>query len=135
MSAAPPNPILSRQLHLSECIESSLDGIVVFDQQYRLVIWNPAMERITGINRQEVLGHSAFDLFPFLKKIGADKQFEAVMTGQSVVADRVPFSFPATGRRGFAQAHYSPMRDEHGNVVGGLTIIRDVSAQKRTHDR
>src|SRR5581483_4893927 len=38
-------------------------------------------------------------------------------------------------RRGFAQAHYSPLRDERGRVVAGLTIIRDVSAQKRTHDR
>jgi PAS domain S-box-containing protein len=136
MSAAPPNPILSRHLHVSErVIESSLDGIVVFDSQSKLVVWNPAMERVTGITRQDVLGHSAFDLFPFLKKIGAHKHFDAVLAGESVVADRVPYSFARTGRRGFAQAHYSPLRDERGEVVAGLTIIRDVSAQKRTHDR
>ena len=73
MSAAPPNPILSRQLHLSDrVIESSLDGIVVFDSQLKVSVWNPAMERVTGIFRQDVLGHNAFALFPFLKKFGAD---------------------------------------------------------------
>ena len=51
------------------------------------------------------------------------------------MADRLPYRFAATGRRGFAQAHYSPLRDERGAVVAGLTIIRDVTAQKRTHDR
>src|SRR4051812_36861786 len=117
LSAAPPNPILSAGLHLSErIIESSLDGIVVFDKHFRLVVWNPAMEQITGISRQEALGQSALELFPFLKKIEAEKHFAAVLAGESVVADRLPYRFAATGRRGFAQAHYSPLRDERGAV-------------------
>src|SRR5205807_5368381 len=65
----------------------------------------------------------------------AEQQFAAVLAGESVVADHVPYRFAATGRSGFAQAHYSPLRDERGKVVAGLTIIRDVTAQKRTHDR
>ena len=93
------------------------------------------MERITGISRQDALGQSALDLFPFLRQIEVEKHFAAVLAGESVVADCLPYRFAATGRRGFAQAHYSPLRDERGKVVAGLTIIRDVTAQKRTQDR
>src|SRR5262249_1494559 len=80
MSSASPNSILSRRLDLSErVIESSLDGIVVFDNEFKLVVWNPAMEVVTGIHRQDVLGHNALVLFPFLRKIGAEKHFQSVL--------------------------------------------------------
>jgi PAS domain S-box-containing protein len=136
MSIAPPNPTLLPGLLLQErIIQSMLDGVVVFDRQYRFLVWNPAMERVTGISREQTLGRNALELFPFLREIGAEKHFQAVLSGESVVADRVPYSLPSSKRRGFAQAHYSPVRDQDGNVVAGLTVIRDVSAQKRTHDR
>ncbi len=136
MSAADPNPMLSPHLHLSErVIESSFDGIVVFDGRYRFVVWNPAMERLTGISRNEALGQNALELFPFLKQMGAEQHFQTVLAGESVVVESAPYAFPATRRRGFLDAHYCPLRDETGRVVAGLTIIRDVTAQKRSHDR
>jgi len=136
MSAAPPNPALYPDLHLWErIIESSVDGIVVFDSKYRFVVWNPAMERVTGITRHEMLGQNALEVFPFLKEVGAERHLKAVLAGESAVADLLPYYFPGTGRRGYAQAHYSPLRDETGAVVAGLTILRDGTAQRRTHER
>src|SRR5690242_14524769 len=136
MSAAPPNPARYPDLHLwGRVIESSVDGIVVFDRHYRFVVWNPAMESVTGISRQEVLGQNALEVFPFLKELGAERHLEAVLAGESVVADLLPYYFAASGRRGYAQAHYSPLRDDAGAVLAGLTILRDVTAQRRTHDR
>ena len=78
---------------------------------------------------QEVLGRALLDIFPFLREIEARKHFEAVLAGESVVADPLPYRFAASGRRGYAQAHYSPLRDEQRQVVAGLTMIRDVTAQ------
>ena len=136
MSAAPPNPVPYPDLHLWErIIESSVDGIVVFDTQYRFVVWNPAMERVTGVERRAVLGRNVLDVFPFLKDLGAERHLKSVLAGDSVVADLLPYYFPSTGRRGYAQAHYSPLRDNTGTVVAGLTTIRDVTAQRRTHER
>jgi PAS domain S-box-containing protein len=136
MSAAPPNPVPYPDFHLWErIIESSVDGIVVFDRHIRFVVWNPAMERVTGIARHETIGRNVLEVFPFLKELGAERHLKAVLAGESVVADLLPYCFADTGRRGYAQAHYSPLRDETGAVVAGLTVIRDVTAQRRTHER
>ncbi|NJR64858.1 MAG: GAF domain-containing protein [Leptolyngbyaceae cyanobacterium CRU_2_3] len=56
-------------------INSSADGILAVDQDCRYTVWNPAMEQMTGINRQAVMGRSAFEVFPFLKQIGEDQFF------------------------------------------------------------
>ena len=66
MSAAPPNPVLSPDLRLWErVVESSVDGIVVFDRNYRFLAWNPAMERVTGIPRHQMIGQNVLEVFPF----------------------------------------------------------------------
>ena len=115
---------------LERLIASSVDGVLAFDHECRYTVWNPGMERISGVPAAEALGRVAFDVFPFLVEIGEDAHFHAVMAGQTVVADDRPFSVPGTGREGFFEAHYSPLRDERGLVVGGLGMIRDITERK-----
>ena len=47
-------------------IDSSLDGILAYDREYRYTLWNPAMERLSGMPAAAVLGRSALELFGFL---------------------------------------------------------------------
>lgn len=123
---------LVRQKEFSErLINSSMDGILAFDQECRYTLWNPAMERISGVPKEQVLGQRAFDVFPFLLEIGEDEYFHAALAGRSVVATDRPFYVPETGRTGFFEGYYSPIRDEVGQVVGGLAIIRDITERKR----
>jgi PAS domain S-box-containing protein len=64
-------------LHLAErkfrgLIDKSHDGIMLVDEQGRLIEWNPAMEQFTGLPRDSVLGQLAWDV-----------QFEALTGGKS----------------------------------------------------
>ena len=123
---------LRREKEFSESlINSSIDGIIAFDHEYRYTVWNPGMERITGIKREEALGRCAFDLFPFLKEIGEDKYFSAALEGRSVVAKDRRYTVPQTGQEGFFEGHYSPLHDESGEIVGGLATIMDVTRRKQ----
>jgi len=56
-------------------INSSVDGILAFNKNYHYTLWNPGMERISGVNKTDVIGKLAFDVFPFLKETGVDKFF------------------------------------------------------------
>jgi len=47
-------------------VEQSFDGIAILDEENRYVEWNGAMERITGIPRDEVLGQFYWDVQPRL---------------------------------------------------------------------
>src|ERR1041384_7766584 len=119
-----------QDLFLKCLLEANVDGIIAFDSEFRYTTWNRAMERISGVKREEVLGKNAFDLFPCLKETGEDKYYFEALAGRSVVAENRPYVIPQSGRNGFFDGYYSPRHDENGNVVGGVAIIRDVTERK-----
>lgn len=101
-----------------------------FDREYRLIAWNKAMERGSGLGREEVLGQNLFELFPFLKEVGSDHNYAAALAGNATVAKGRSYFIPETSRQGFYEGHYLPLRagDE---VVGGVAIIHDITEQQR----
>jgi PAS domain S-box-containing protein len=115
-------------------INSSFDGILAFDRECRYTVWNPGMERISGVKEEVCLGRCAFEVFPFLKEIGEDRYFYDALAGQTVVAKDRPYIVPETGRQGFFEGYYSPLHNEAGEIVGGLAIIRDITERKQAED-
>ena len=112
-------------------IHSSMDGILAFDRHCRYTVWNPGMERISGVSKEQTLGKCAFVVFPFLKTTGEDKYFLDTLAGKTVVATDRPYVVPETGRQGFFEGHYSPLYGKLGEVTGGLVIVRDITERKR----
>ncbi|MFX1260391.1 MAG: PAS domain S-box protein, partial [Promethearchaeota archaeon] len=113
-------------------INSSVDGILAYDLEYNYTIWNPGMERISGIKKENVLGKYAFDVFPFLKEIGEDQFFYDSIKGKRVIAKDRPYKIPETGIEGFFEGYYSPLYDETSKIIGGVAIIRDISERKNS---
>lgn len=118
-----------------QVIEGSVDGIVAFDREFRYTLWNPAMTRITGVPAEEVLGRVAFEAFPFLQDSVERQLFPRILDGESVITDQRPFRIDGRGRSGWYEAHYSPVRDAAGAVVGGLGVVRDVTGWKELVER
>lgn len=114
-------------------IGSSIDGILAFDRECRYTVWNPAMEHISGISASETLGNCAFEVFPFLKEIGEDWYFFEALAGRCAVARDRRFTIPSTGRSGFFEGHYVPLRNAQNEVIGGIGIIRDITELKEVH--
>jgi PAS domain S-box-containing protein len=119
-----------QDLFLKCLLEANVDGIIAFDRECRYTTWNRAMERISGVKRENVLGKCAFDLFPCLKETGEDKYYFEALASKSVVAENRPYVIAQSGRHGFFDGYYSPRHDENGEVVGGVAIIRDVTDRK-----
>jgi PAS domain S-box-containing protein len=118
------------QLFLKCLLEANVDGIIAFDREYRYTTWNRAMERISGVKREDVLGKCAFEIFPCLQETGEDQFYRDALAGRSVVGDNRPFTGGPKGRRGYFDGYYSPRHDENGEVIGGVAIIRDVTDRK-----
>lgn len=116
---------------LTSLLDASVDGLLAFDRECRYTAWNGAMERLSGLHKEEVLGRCAFDLFPFLKATGEDQYFFDALAGRNVVAHDRPYTITATGREGFFDGHYSPLYGQSGEVVGGVAVIRDITARRR----
>jgi PAS domain S-box-containing protein len=123
-----------REKEFSErLINSSVDGILAFDRDCLYTVWNQAMERISGIRREETIGKCAFDVFPFLKESGEDQFFHDALAGKTVVANDRPYKTRA-GREGFFAGHYSPLSSESGEIIGGLALIRDITESKAAEE-
>ena len=113
-------------------VECSADGVIAYDVNYRVLLWNSAMERYAGKSKEEVLGQNLFALFPFLREIGDDRRLAAALRGETVTAEERVSVRPDTGQLGFFTAQYSPLRSASGAVVGGLAVIRESVAAAET---
>ena len=96
---------------LTQLLDSSVEGILAFDRDFRYIEWNKAMERISGLKRADVLGKCAFDVFPFIEETGEDKYLRAASPENRTTSDNRPYVVPETGRQGFFKAYYSPLLD------------------------
>jgi PAS domain S-box-containing protein len=115
-------------------VQSSMEGILAFDREGRYTVWNAALERIFGVNDLERLGNKASDLCPFFHLTGGLNCYHDALAGKGVLAADVPYVLTETRKQVFLDAHFSPLLDEEGKIIGGLAIIRDVTERKRAED-
>lgn len=116
-------------------VESSVDGILAFDNEYRYTMWNRAMEKISGKPSEEVVGRVAFELFPFLKEVGEDECFYKSLAGETVTTEERIYTIPETGRQGYFKGIYSPIRNNSGEIIGGLGVIREITERKQMEEK
>lgn len=45
-------------------LESIGDSFYAFDKEYKVTYWNPTVEKLTGVKREEILGKSIWDFIP-----------------------------------------------------------------------
>jgi two-component system cell cycle sensor histidine kinase/response regulator CckA len=121
---------LRRERQFSErLIESSVDGILAFDRDFVYTLWNPGMERLTGLARHDVLGRKAFQVVPFWTESGEDVFYRQALEGEIVVAkDR---RYRVGDREVFFEGYYSPLRSQNGEIIGGLAVLRDITEKKQ----
>lgn len=122
------------EFFLRQFLDASVEGILAFDRDCRYTAWNLAMERISGMRSEDVIGKSAFDVFPFLKETGEDKCFHAALAGVSSSSDNTPYTVPETGRQGFFKGYYSPLRNQLNEIVGGIAVIHDITESTRARE-
>lgn len=124
----------SQQEITERLIHSCVDGILAFDTRCRYIIWNPAMERISGMTADECLGRVTSEVFPFMQQTGLDQFHRGALAGKTSVVEDHPYKVPESGKQGIVDCRYSPILDADGAVVGGMGVVRDVTARKAVQD-
>jgi len=123
-------------------IEQSYDGVMLTDHKGRINIWNKSMERITGIQLEEIQGHYLWDLTNNLiqSRQGSEitpgrikDEFTAMLTNQSSFAIdpplELPIHLPGSGEERYIQNVTFPIHTSSGIILGSIT--RDVTQAKR----
>jgi PAS domain S-box-containing protein len=120
---------LNRQILLSV-----QEGIVVHDRELRYEVWNPFMERMTGLASRDVLGKHPLDVLPFLRESEAYANIQRALLGEVSSSLDITYSVPETGQAGWCDGDFAPLRNEKGEIVGAIVTVRNVTERKRREE-
>ena len=112
-------------------IASVQEGVVVYDRHLRYQIWNPFMERISGLPAANVIGRLPLEVFPLLRESGVMERLERALAGETPGAVDFPYTVPETGRSGWTSDASSPLRNTEGEVIGVIATVRDITERKQ----
>lgn len=115
---------------LKKLIGSSNDGIVATDRDFKIVVFNPAAEKIFGYRQDEVMENkTALDLFPeeiarpFQEKAGSPAGAGEILALETTItaSDQTPIPV------GFA----GTLLYENGRMMGSVAFFQDLREVKR----
>lgn len=116
-----------------DVISGCSDGVLAIDTEMRYIIWNPAMERISGMSAEKTLGKHCVEVFPFLKEIGEDSRMLRSLQGERVLSENRHFITDA-GREGYFNGIYSPIRADNGTILAACGVITDATERALLQD-
>jgi PAS domain S-box-containing protein len=125
---------LSKRLaEIAAIVESSDDVIISKDLNGIITSWNAAAMRVFGYSAEEIVGSSILKLIP--EHLHSDEPviIERIRAGNRIEHFET-VRLTRDGRLIDVSVTISPVKDEHGKVIGASKILRDISGRKRLEE-
>jgi PAS domain S-box-containing protein len=118
-------------------IEQSNEGVLILDEEGRIIEWNASSEQITGLARQEAIGNYYWEVQDHFVRPGKHNQqiidrskaliLKALRTGRSQIFNRTLDAeiILADGTRRYLRQTVFPIKTEKGFRLGG--VARDIT--------
>lgn len=129
--------ITSRKSYEKDLIESknlfqmvfnnSAASIIVANQEDRIVAWNPFAEKMLALSKSELFNRETKELYP-VKEWRKLKGYRT--KGKGIISDLETKILRSDGLELDANLSVSVLNDAEGNVIGTVSIIRDITSQK-----
>jgi PAS domain S-box-containing protein len=116
-------------------VKNSIDGVLVYDRQLKIAEFNPALEKMFGKKKSDVIGKEITEVLPFLNETGEKRFYEQVLKGLSLMVPEMSYKVDETGKKGYYSANYSPVSTEEGTVTGGLVVIHEITKRKFAEEK
>ncbi|MFA5189905.1 MAG: PAS domain S-box protein [Verrucomicrobiia bacterium] len=138
----------AQQRQLIDIIEFLPDATLAIDKEGRVIIWNKAVEEMTGIPAAEMIGRTGYahtmafheEAKPQLVDLALEDHEEVVSRYSKIIreGDTLAAEVFCRGlhdKKGawvFAKA--SPLHDQSGKVVGAIESVRDITRRKQAEE-
>ena len=141
--------LASANQRLVNIIDFLPDATFVIDCQGKVVAWNRAIEELTGIAKQDILGLGYYAYaFPFwgeprpllidlvtanfseIRRYYPSAELKGVILQAEVFIDRL-----RRGQGVYALISASPLYDHAGGLVGAIETVHDISNRKRAEEQ
>ncbi len=115
---------------LAAIVDSSEDAIISKDLNGIVTSWNPQAERLFGYKKEEMIGRSILTIIPPELHHDEERILSQIKSGNKIDHFET-VRVAKSGEKIDVSLSISPVRDEHGNIVGAAKIARDVRESKK----
>ncbi|MBF0309677.1 MAG: PAS domain S-box protein [Magnetococcales bacterium] len=124
---------LEESIQLNEQIIRCVnEGIIVCGHDLRYKVWNPFMERLSGVKAHDILGNDVLEMFPFLEPTSVMGNIRSALAGEYPSPSEFSIEYPpASGTFLWIIDSCYPLLDCNGSIIGAISTVRDVTSQKK----
>ena len=112
-------------------IENTSDGIIVVDQEFRHLVWNPAIARVNGLPASAVLGRTVFEAFPQFIDHPVGHAWREALAGRHAEMRDYRFFSAARGSEIIYDADFTPLYDRDRSIIGAICILHETTERHR----
>lgn len=120
-------------MNLLNLIKTAPDGVIVLDDQDKVVYWNEGATKTFGFTHTEMMGQHLDAIIPEkLRKRHTDAYLKFIKTGISKYEEGHTMAVPAVKKSGeqiSIEFRISAEKDDQDNILYVAAIIRDVTQQ------
>lgn len=132
LHATEPNVVLLSGERYRTVLEAMDDAVHVKDLQGRYIVANSEVSRRVGRPPEELIGRTAADLYPReIAERAMVQERQVIETGMPVELEE---EFVTRERARFCHVRRVPLRSSSGEVVGVVTVSRDLTERKRAEE-
>ena len=120
-------------------LESIGDGVITTDCDENVTMLNPTAAKLTGYSSEEAAGKKLDEIFRIVSYISGEKVpsplRKAIEANRTVELANHTDLITKDGTRRHIADSASPIRDEAGNITGGVLVFRDVTQEYEKRDQ
>lgn len=114
------------EIHTGSILDCIVEGVFTVDKNLKITYFNQAAEKLTGVSKKEAIGQYCFEA---LRSNICEKSCpisESLKSGKDTINLKVNILRP-DGKQVPISVNASVLKDEDGNIIGGVETFRDVS--------
>lgn len=130
---------------LQQIIEFLPNGVFVLDRQKKVIAWNRALETLTGVKKEDILGdnHFAEPFFgekrPMLVDLvwgspAAQKLYPGAQQDGETIVGEVYAPILNKGQGAYLLVNVTPLWDSRGILMGAIESIQDITRQRKIEE-
>ena len=136
---------------LTHIIDFLPDATFAIDCEGKVIAWNRAIEEMTGVSKNEILGRKGFaHAVPFYGNVrpilidlifgghgdqdDIEKEYDFVLRKGDQLTAEVFVPLLRKGKGAYLWCIAAPLYDSNGNVVGAIESIRDITERRQVEE-